>query len=150
MSTTEERYTTATAASDLTDVPHRITQVDLIKASGMSRQNVASHYLRLISKATRSDMERMFAALLAICASRQMEGDHHKVVSEALNWLLDQRCKVCLGAGEVERKATMHKCPKCKGEKVRKEPASRDVRALVDYVMNCRYAHGGNMFRLLR
>ena len=64
MSITAERYTAAMHSSDLSDEAHKIGQVDLIKASGMSKASVASHYLRIITKPSRSDIDRMHAELV--------------------------------------------------------------------------------------
>ena len=68
----------------------------------------------------------------------------------ALEWLLDPRCKVCSGVGMVSKKGKEHACPKCKREKFRKEPSSKDAQILIDYVQTCRSAHGGRMFSMLR
>jgi hypothetical protein len=150
MSITLERYTAAMHSSDLSDEAHKIGQVDLIKASGMSRGNVAAHYLRLISKATRNDMERMYAALLYVLQLRQIGCDHHQAVTTAMDWLIDPRCKTCTGAGEIERKQLMYACRKCKGVKLRGEPTNPAAQVLIDYVMGCRNEHSGRMSKLLR
>lgn len=145
----EERYLAATRATSLKDIPHLIGQVDLIKASGMSHRNIAAHYLRLISAPTKEDMKRVYAALLWVVHQRKLQSGSETIVL-ALEWLLDSRCKVCVGAGLVVKAEKEHKCPRCKGEKMRKEPSNRDVQLLIDYVMSCRAAHGGRMFKLLR
>ena len=145
----EERYIAATHASSLADEAHKITQVDLIKASGMSQRNMAAHYLRLISKPTQSDMTRVYAALLWVVDHRKLKGGADAIVA-ALSWLLDPRCKVCQGAGLVVRNDKEHKCPKCKGERLRKEPACKDAQALIDYVQDCKRNHSGEMFKRLR
>ncbi|WP_159918000.1 hypothetical protein [Pantoea sp. 18069] len=145
----EERYLAATRATSLRDMPHLIGQVDLIKASGMSHKNIAAHYLRLISNPTKEDMKRVYAALLWVVDQRKLQSGADAIVL-ALEWLLDSRCKVCAGAGVVVKGERDHKCPRCKGEKVRKEPGNRDAQLLIDYVMGCRAAHGGRMFKLLR
>ena len=150
MSITAERYTAAMHSSDLSDEAHKIGQVDLIKASGMSRSNVAAHYLRLISKATRSDMERMYAVLLYVLQLRQIGGDHHQAVAAAMEWLIDPRCKTCAGAGEVERKQAIYTCRKCKGVKLRGEPSNPAAQVLIDFVVGCRNEHSGRMRKLLR
>ena len=150
MNATTERYLAATSATDLTEVPHKITQVDLIKASGMSRGNVAVHYLRLITKATRADMERMYSALLYILQLRQIGGDHHQAVTTAMDWLIDPRCKTCNGVGEIGRKQQAYTCRRCKGVKLRSEPANPAALVLIDYVAGCRETHSGSMRRLLR
>lgn len=145
----EERYLTATRASNLRDEPHKIGQVDVIKASGMSGRNVAAHYLRLISKPTKEDMIRLYAGLLHVATERKLDGGTDVIVL-AVEWLLDSRCKVCHGAGLVLKKEREHKCPKCKGEKMRREPAHPSAHTLIDYVMKCRADYGGQMFKLLR
>lgn len=144
----EERYIAATNARSLEDVARAITQVDVIKASGMSQRNLAAHYLRLISKPSKEDMTRVYAALLWVVDSRKLQSGADAIV-EALSWLLDPRCKVCGAAGLVLKKEREHKCPKCKGEKFRKEPSNKDAQLLIDYVQDCRAAHGGRMFKLL-
>ena len=145
----EERYIAATHASSLADEVHKITQVDLIKASGMSQRNMAAHYLRLISKPTQSDMTRVYAALLWVVGHRKLKGGTDAIVT-ALSWLLDPRCRVCDGAGLVVKKEREHKCPKCKGERLRKEPGCKDAQALIDYVQDCKRNHSGEMFKRLR
>ncbi|WP_336695640.1 hypothetical protein [Delftia acidovorans] len=143
----EERYLAATRATNLREVPlHQVGQVDLIKASGLSRRGVAAHYLRLISKPTRGDIERMHEALLEIAAGRG-HVDALEPVTAAMAWLMDPRCKVCQGVGLIERKGRMHKCPKCKGEKLRKEPSDRLAQDLIAYVQDCRRTHAGGIFR---
>lgn len=144
----EERYLSATLASCLSDEPHRIGQVDVIKASGMSDRNMAAHYLRLISKPTKEDMQRVYAALMRVMQDRKLPGESDSIVT-ALEWLMDPRCKVCNATGVVHKKEREHTCPKCKGQRFRKEPACKTAQILIDYVMTCRAAHGGRMFKLL-
>lgn len=145
----EERYLSASLASCLADEPHKIGQVDVIKASGMSSRNMAAHYLRLISKPTKEDMTRVYAALLSYMHKEKLEGGTNAIVT-AIEWLVDPRCKVCHATGVVAKGDKEHTCPKCKGEKFRKEPASRTAQVLIDYVRTCRAAHGGRMFSLLK
>ena len=145
----EERYLSAAAATNLLDVPHRLGQVDLIKASGMSARNMAAHYLRLISRPTKEDMTRVYAALLSVVQGRKLEGGTDAIVT-AMEWLLNPCCKVCNGTGFITRKDKEHKCPKCRGEKLRKEPQCKTAQILIDYMQTCRHAHGGRMFAKLR
>ena len=145
----EERYIAATHASSLADEVHKITQVDLIKASGMSRRNMASHFLRLISKPTREDLARVYAGLVWVAEQRKIASGA-EAVGVTLEWLLDPVCKVCKGAGVVVKKEREHKCPKCKGERQRKETSSRDAQILIDYVATCRADYGGQVFQRLK
>lgn len=149
MSITAERYTAAMHSSDLSDEAHKIGQVDLIKASGMSARNMAAHYLRLISKPTQEDMARVYAALLQHMQEKKLAGGTDSIVA-AIEWLVDPRCKVCHATGVVTKNDKEHTCPKCKGERFRKEPACRTAQALIDHVRNCRAAHCGRMFSLLK
>lgn len=144
----EQRYITATAATSLHEDANSITQLDVIKASGMSERNLASHYLRLISKPSRGDMERVFSALLWVAQNRNL-AQPQESVSQALRWLVDPRCKVCCGAGVLLKGGKEHVCPKCKGEKLRKEPSDKDVQLLIDYVQICRNAHASRVFKKL-
>ena len=144
----EERYIAATKAKSLHEDANVITQVDVIKASGMSERNIAAHYLRLISKPTRTDMERVHAALLCVATNRKLSTPHESAIA-AMEWLIDSRCKTCSGAGVVLKKDKEHTCPKCRGEKMRREPACKDVQLLIDYVQDCRAAHGGRMCKKL-
>lgn len=144
----EERYLNATKASNLRDDTQRLGQVDVIKASGMSERNLASHYLRLISKPSRGDMDRVFSALLWVAQNRKL-AQPQESVSQALRWLVDPRCKVCCGAGVLLKGGKEHVCPKCKGEKLRKEPSDKDVQLLIDYVQICRNAHASRVFKKL-
>lgn len=146
---TEERYLCATGATNLQDVPHRIGQVDLVKANGMSASNMASHFMRLVSKPTKADMTRVYAALLYVAHKRKFV-EPAAAITAAIEWMLDPSCKVCAGVGEIERKGRMHKCPKCKGEKLRREPASRDAQYLIDHVNDCRRALSGRVRKLMR
>ena len=145
----EERYLSASLASCLADEPHKIGQVDVIKASGMSARNMAAHYLRLISKPTKDDLKRVYAALLWVVHNRKLQTGAD-AIHMALEWLLDPRCKVCSGSGQITKKEREHTCPKCKGEKYRKEPQNKDAQILIDYVQTCRNAHGGRMLAMLR
>lgn len=145
----EERYIAATKAKSLHEDSNSITQVDVIKASGMSERNIAAHYLRLISKPTRTDVERVHAALLCVATNHKLSTPH-EAVAAAMAWLIDPRCKTCLGAGLVQKQGKEHTCPKCRGEKMRREPACKDVQLLIDYVQGCRAAYAGRMFALLR
>lgn len=145
----EERYLAATRATSLRDTAHAITQVDVIKASGMSARNMAAHYLRLISKPAKEDMTRVYAALLWVVESRKLKAGTEAIVV-ALEWLLDPRCRVCKGAGVVVKADKEHKCPRCKGERYRKEPSCRDAQILIDYVQSCKRSHSGDMLRRLR
>ena len=145
----EERYIAATQASHLRDEPHKIGQVDIIKASGMSARNIASTYLRLVSKPTQEDMTRFYAALLHFGNSRQLD-EVQDSAALAVEWLLDPRCKLCAGVGTVAKRGKDHLCPKCKGAKMRKEPAHPTVAALIDHVQLCRASYTGRMLKLLR
>lgn len=140
----EERYIAATQTSHLRDEPHKIGQVDIIKASGMSSRNMAAHYLRLISKPTKEDMARVYAALLYVVESRKLASSE-EAVGMALEWLLTQTCSVCSGTGVVMKKAIEQKCPRCNGMGRRREPSNKDAQILIDYVMTCRAAHAGRM-----
>lgn len=144
----EERYIAATKAKSLHEDANAITQVDIIKASGMSDRNIAAHYLRVISKPTRGDLRRVYAALLYVVDSRKLQSG--TAAELALEWLLDPVCKVCKGAGTIVKSEREHKCPKCKGERFRKEPSCRDAQALIDYVQSCKRSHLGEMKRRLR
>lgn len=145
----EERYLSATAATNLLDVPHRLGQVDLVKANGMSAHNMASHFMRLVSKPTKADMTRVYAALLYVAHQRKFAEPSTAIVA-AIEWMLNPNCKVCAGVGEIERKGRMHKCPKCRGEKLRREPANRDAQYLIDHVNDCRRALSGRVRALMR
>ena len=145
----EERYLNATKASNLRDDTQRLGQVDVIKASGMSARNIASTYLRLISKPTQNDMTRLYAALLYFGSRRQLD-EVQDSAAMAVQWLLDPRCKLCAGAGTVAKHGKDHLCPKCKGAKMRKEPAHPTVAALIDHVQLCRASYTGRMLKLLR
>ena len=145
----EERYLAATQATNLRDTAHAITQVDVIKASGMSRRNLAAHYLRLMSKPTREDMLRMYAALLYVVHSRKLPSGE-ECIGMAVEWLLTQNCNVCSGTGLVMKHTLEHKCPKCHGTGKRREPSNRDAQLLIDYVQDCRSAHAGRMVGLLK
>ena len=145
----EERYLSATAAKNLRDEPHQVGQVDLIKANGMSAKNMASHFLRLLSKPSKEDLTRVYAALLHVAGKREFR-DPQVAATIAIDWMLDPRCKLCLGAGEMSKGGKPYKCAKCGGEKLRREPANPDVQALIDYVTDCRRALDGRKMRLLR
>ena len=145
----EERYLNATAAKNLRDEPHQVGQVDLIKANGMSAKNMASHFLRLLSKPSREDLTRVYAALLHFATKREFS-EPQIAITTAIEWMLDPRCKRCNGVGEEIRNAKVYKCVKCAGEKLRREPANPDVQALIDYVTDCRRALDGRKMRLLR
>ena len=145
----EERYLAATQATNLRDTAHAITQVDVIKASGMSRRNLAAHYLRLMSKPSREDMLRMYAALLHVVLARKLASGP-ECVGVAIEWLLTQNCNVCSGTGIVIKFTLEHKCPKCHGSGKRRQPSNKDAQLLIDYVADCRAAHGGRMIRLLK
>lgn len=145
----EERYLNATKASNLRDDNQRLGQVDVIKASGMSRRNMAAHYLRLISKPSQEDMTRVYAALLYVVESRKLKSGQ-ECIAPAIEWLLTQNCGVCSGTGVVIKRGVEHKCPKCKGEGKRREPSNRDSQILIDYVIQCKNAHASRMFQKLR
>jgi len=145
----EQRYITATAATSLHEDANSITQLDVIKASGMSSRNLAAHYLRLISKPTKEDMVRVYAALLYVVESRKLASGT-EFIAVALDWLLDTLCKTCKGAGVVAKGESEHKCPRCKGARYRKEPSNRDAQLLIDYVKSCRDMHAGRMLRALK
>lgn len=145
----EERYLSATKASNLRDDTHRLGQVDVIKASGMSARNIASTYLRLVSKPTQEDMTRLYAALLYFGNTRGLESVQDSI-ELAVGWLIDPRCTVCHGQGVIAKKEKEHTCPKCKGVKHRKEPSHPTAIAMIDYVQSCRADYGGDMLRLLR
>lgn len=145
----EERYIAATSTTNLRDEAHKIGQVDIIKASGMSDRNLAAHYLRLISKPTKEDMTRVYAALLYQVEMRKLKGGSDAIVT-AMDWLLNQNCTPCLGTGMLTKVKGEYKCHRCKGEGKRKEPSDKTAQHLIDYVMTCRAAHAGRMFKLLR
>ena len=145
----EERYLAATMSTNLSDEAHKIMQVDVIKASGMSSRNIVAHYLRLISKPTRVDMERVYAALLWVAQDRKLQGGDEGIAL-ALDWLMQQGCQTCSGAGAVIRKAVSYECRACAGMGKRKEPVNKDAQILIDYVIQCKNAHASRMFQKLR
>ena len=146
----EERYLAATQATNLKDETHAIGMVDLIKASGMSARTMAAHYLRLISKPSKEDMTRVYAALLYQVEQRKLQSGTDAIVL-AMGWLMNQNCTSCNGTGFlVKAKGGEYKCQRCKGEGKRKEPSNRDAQILIDYVQDCRRAHTGRMHQLLR
>lgn len=145
----EERYLAATQASHLRDEPHKIGQVDIIKASGMSSRNIAAHYLRLISRPRRDDMERVYSALLWVANDRKLISGE-EAVGMAMEWLMQQTCPKCNGTGVVIAKAIEHKCPQCGGEGQRKQPSNECAQILIDYVIQCKNAHASRMFQKLR
>ncbi len=149
MSMTAERYTVALSARDLSDESHRVGQVDLIKASGMSKANVALHYLRIITKPSRVDMERMYNALVQYGVAGHL-ADPQDAALEAMAWLLDQKCKPCQGTGLTAKEGKTYKCLKCKGAMLAQEPSRKDVQFLIDYVMDCKRTHSNNLNKLLR
>ena len=149
MSNTAERYTAAMRSRDLSDESHRIGQVDLIKASGMSKANVALHYLRIITKPSRVDMERMYTALVQYGAVKKL-ADPQDAALEAMAWLLDQKCKPCQGTGRTAKEGKTYKCLTCKGAMLAKEPSRKDVQFLIDYVMDCKRTHSNNLNKLLQ
>ena len=145
----EERYLAATQATSLKDDAHKIGQVDLIKASGMSARTMAAHYLRLLSKPTKEDMTRVYAALLYQVEQRKLQGGTDCIVM-AIEWLINQNCTPCQGTGMLAKVKGEYKCHRCKGEGKRKEPSNKDAQILIDYVQTCRRAHTGRMSHLLR
>ena len=149
MSITAERYTAAMHSSDLSDEAHKIGQVDLIKASGMSKASVASHYLRIITKPSRSDIERMHAELVHEAKAKKVASPHDSA-AEAMAWLIDQKCKPCNGTGLKVKEAKTYTCSKCKGTMLAREPSSKDAQLLIDHVMDCKRTHSNNMNKLLR
>lgn len=149
MSNTAERYTVAMNSRDLSDESHRIGQLDLIKASGMSKASVALHYLRIISKPSRVDMERMYTALVQYGVVKKL-ADPQDAALEAMAWLMDQKCKPCQGTGLTAKDGKTYKCLKCKGAMLAKEPSRRDIQFLIDYVMDCKRTHSNNMNKLLQ
>lgn len=144
-----ERYLTATHATNLKDDAHKIGQVDLIKASGMSARTMAGHYLRLLSKPTKEDMTRVYAALLYQVERRKLQGGTDSIVM-AIDWLINQNCKPCEGTGMLKKVKGEYKCHRCKGEGKRREPSCPDAQTLIDYVQKCRSDYGGRMLALLR
>ena len=91
----EERYLTATQSSNLRDDPENIGQVDVIKASGMSARNIASTYLRLISKPTQEDMTRFYAALLFQAEQRKLQGGTDSIVAKASRKMQQSEAPAC-------------------------------------------------------
>lgn len=145
----EERYINATKASNLRDDREHIGQVDVIKASGMSARNIASTYLRLISKPTKDDMARFYAAMLYQVEQRKLQGGTDSIVM-AIDWLINQNCKPCEGTGMLKKAKGEYKCHRCKGEGKRREPSCPDAQMLIDYVQTCRAAFKGRMQHLLQ
>lgn len=145
----EERYIAAMSTTNLRDEAHKIGHVDVIKASGMSARTMAAHYLRLISKPTKEDMTRVYAALMQQVEMRKLQSGSDAIVA-AMDWLLQQNCVPCQGTGVLAKVKGEYKCHRCKGEGKRKEPSSKDAQILIDYVQTCRRAHTGRMGHLLR
>lgn len=110
---------------------------------------MVSHYLRLITKPTREDMERLFAALLFESQRLKLRGDQRHIVATALGWLLNQQCGTCKGAGEIDRKGSVYRCGKCNGTGSRKEPSHAGVLAIIDHVRDCRSGHSSRLRKLL-
>ena len=144
-----ERYIAATTATSLHEDANVITQVDVIKASGMSERNIASHYLRLISKPSRGDIERVHAALEYVAISRKLK-DGLEQVTPAVDWLINQACRPCNGTGIDAKKGGSFKCKRCNGTGERLEPSHPAAQILIDYVKDCKNAYGSRMLQKLR
>lgn len=145
----EERYLAATQSSHLRDEAHKIGHVDLLKASGMSSRNIASHYMRLVSKPSRESIERFYYGLVHVAEQRKLVSGED-AVGIAIDWLLQQNCAKCSGAGVVMAKGVEVKCNHCGGEGRRKQPANKCAQILIDYVIQCKNAHASRMMQKLR
>lgn len=145
----EERYLAATRATSLRDSSTETTQLDVIRASGMSERNIASHYLRLISKPCRGDIERLHAALEYVAIGRKLKDGLGQVVL-ALDWLINQNCAPCGSTGSDIKKGKGYKCCRCSGAGKRPEPSHPAAQILIDYVQACKAAYAGRMVKSLR
>jgi hypothetical protein len=132
--TTEERYTSATHASNLRCESDKPGQIDPIIAAGMSPSRMGAALLRLHSEydgaskppgqAAQTDVTMMMVSIkslpgvreqLAIAADRM--GISREVSGAVLLWWLDHKCPACGGTALelVNGGKTGRACKKCRG-----------------------------------
>jgi hypothetical protein len=151
--TTEERYTSATHASNLRCESDKPGQIDPIIAAGMSPSRLGAALLRLHSEydgaskppgqAAQTDVTMMMVSLkslpgvceqLAMAAYRM--GIDVKVSGTVLLWWLDHKCPACGGTALelVKGGKTGRACKKCRGTGQSKIPHGDAGRRLASYI----------------
>jgi hypothetical protein len=167
--TTEERYTSATHASNLRCESDKPGQIDPIIAAGMSPSRMGAALLRLHSEydgaskppgqAAQTDVTMMMVSIkslpgvreqLAMVADRM--GISREVSNAVLLWWLDHKCHACGGTALelVNGGKTGRACKKCRGTGDALLPGDDDGRRVEAYIKQCLDSARGSIGKRLR
>lgn len=144
MTSTEERYLSATQSSNMRVEAEKHGDADVMIASGWSASRIGAALMRLHTKATRDNLAKVHVQV-ALEAYRLNVANPDAVASAAIAWWLDRVCPECHGRKWDTIKDTPSlsaiECPKCHGTGEKRMPVgARDLTLWMDY---CKHFHVG-------
>lgn len=136
----EERYYHAISSTDLKMEAHRVKDIDLVLAHGLSGSRLGLSMMRLRSQWDAStlrfkhirftdamiylpELPRVYAGLLHVVGKRNWD---EALVPQAIEFFLDQHCRKCKGVGALSVGGMMKTCPRCGGSSQRAIPPVLD------------------------
>lgn len=153
MTSTEERYLTATNTSDLRVIADKSGACDVMIASGWAPGRIGGLLMRLHTKPTRDGLQEAHTQV-SMEAARLSIDNPDAVASAVIAWWLDRICKTCFGRkfDTIENTPSLSaiECPSCHGTGENKLPYGKAGRYLADWLDTCKHAHVGYIKRRLR
>lgn len=144
MTSTEERYLSASNSSNLKVDADKHGDADVMIASGWSASRIGGALMRLHTKPTRDNLALVHTQV-AIEADRLNLNDPGAIASSVLAWWLNRVCSVCHGR-KLEVIANTPslsdiECPSCHGSGERKIPHGSVGKRLASWLDECKLAH---------
>lgn len=153
MTSTEERYLSASQSSNLKVETERTGDVDVMVASGWSHSHIGHALMRIQSRPTRGLLE-LIHTQVAIEADRLNVDNPDAVASAVIAWWLQRTCQTCHGRmfEIIENTPSLSAivCPACHGSGLKKLAYGEVGRRLSDWLDVCKHAHVGVIKRRLR
>lgn len=153
MTSTEERYLSASQSSNLKVEAERTGDVDVMVASGWSHSHIGHALMRIQSRPTRGLLE-LIHAQVAIEADRLNADNPGEVASAVIAYWLNRICKTCHGRMFETIKNTPSLsaivCPACHGSGLGTIPGGEVGSYLVGWLDYCKQDHVGVIKRRLR
>lgn len=152
MTSTAERYLSASQSSNLRVQADKHGDADVIIAAGWSASRIGGALMRLHTKATRDNLALVHTQV-AMEADRLNIARPDAVASAVISWWMNRLCPVCNGRKfqSIENTPSLSAlvCPKCCGTGEKPIPHGRDGAAIAEWLDHCKHAHVGMIKRRL-
>ncbi len=144
MTSTEERYLTASNSSNLRVEADKHGDADVMIAAGWSASRIGGALMRLHTKPTRDNLALVHVQV-ALEADRLNLEHPDAVASAVLSWWLDRVCPECHGRkfDRIVNTPSLSdiECPACHGSGEKKIPNGSVGKRLVSWLDECKLAH---------